>query len=96
MLEEGNLAATYSALAALVALGANLAVDVDGHALVRALGSLQQEDGRWGGSFREKLMGAVQIALRTGSHIMLLCGHHCVLSQRIPIPVWLPPLIVDG
>lgn len=45
-MEEGNLAATYSALAALVALGADLAVDIDGDALVQALGSLQQEDGR--------------------------------------------------
>lgn len=52
--EEGNLAATYSALAALVALGADLTADVDGEALVRALGSLQQEDGRWGSLFRER------------------------------------------
>lgn len=46
-MDEGDLAATYSALAALVALEVDLAAEVDGNALVRALGSLQQEDGRW-------------------------------------------------
>lgn len=46
-MDEGNLAMTYSALATLVTLEADLA-DVDGEAIVRALGSLQQEDGRWG------------------------------------------------
>lgn len=46
-MDEGNLAMTYSALATLITLEADLA-DVDGEAIVRALGSLQQEDGRWG------------------------------------------------
>lgn len=46
-MDEGNLAMTYSALATLVALGDDLA-DVDGEAIVRALRSLQEEDGRWG------------------------------------------------
>lgn len=46
-MDEGNLAMTYSALATLITLDADLA-DVDGDAIVRALGSLQQEDGRWG------------------------------------------------
>lgn len=47
-MDEGNLAMTYSALATLITLEADLA-DVDGDAIVRALGSLQQDDGRWGG-----------------------------------------------
>eukprot|EP00752_Nemacystus_decipiens_P009381 g8384.t1 len=50
-MNEGNLAATYSALAALVSLEVDLAADVDGNALVVALGSLQQEDG----SFRSSV-----------------------------------------
>lgn len=87
ILDEGNLAATYSALAALVALGADLAVDVDGHALVRALGSLQQEDGRLGRVFIPGNFGGGSfITLRTGSHIILLYAHHCLLSQRISTP----------
>lgn len=45
-LDEGNLAATYSALATLVALDVDLTTGVDSDAIVRALGSLQQEDGR--------------------------------------------------
>lgn len=44
-MDEGNLAMTYSALATLVALEADLA-DVNDKAIVRALGSLQQGDGR--------------------------------------------------
>ncbi|CAM9267929.1 unnamed protein product [Hapterophycus canaliculatus] len=44
-MDEGSLPATYSALATLVALEADLAAEVDGDAIVRALGSLQQEDG---------------------------------------------------
>lgn len=44
--DEGNLAATYSALATLVALDFDLTTGVDSDAIVRALGSLQQEDGR--------------------------------------------------
>lgn len=47
-MDEGHLPATYSALAALVALEVDLAADVDGSALVLALRSLQQEDGRCG------------------------------------------------
>ncbi|CAM9779071.1 unnamed protein product, partial [Ectocarpus fasciculatus] len=46
--DEGNLAATYSALATLVALDVDLTsmhTGVDSDAIVRALGSLQQEDG---------------------------------------------------
>lgn len=46
-MDEGNLAMTYSALATLVALEADLA-DVDGEAIVKALKLLQQEDGRYG------------------------------------------------
>lgn len=44
-MDEGNLAMTYSALATLITLEADLA-NVDGGAIVRALGSLQHEDGR--------------------------------------------------
>eukprot|EP00903_Cladosiphon_okamuranus_P011080 g10459.t1 len=50
-MDEGNLAATYSALAALVALQVDLTAEVDANALVLALGSLQQEDG----SFRSSV-----------------------------------------
>lgn len=58
-MDEGNLAATYSALAALVALEVDLAAEVDGHALVLALGSLQQEDGRSGEVERLHMKGSV-------------------------------------
>lgn len=44
-MDEGNLAMTFSALATLVALEDDLK-GVDSEAIVRALGSLQQEDGR--------------------------------------------------
>lgn len=71
-MEEGNLAATYSALAALVALGADLAADVDGDTLVQALGSLQQEDGRWGEFLQEIIGGGSFLALRQAC-ILLSC-----------------------
>lgn len=45
-MDEGNLAMTFSALATLAALEDDLE-GVDIEAIVRALGSLQQEDGRW-------------------------------------------------
>ncbi|CAM9301888.1 unnamed protein product [Scytosiphon promiscuus] len=44
-MDEGNLPATYSSLATLVALEVDLATDVDSDGIVRAMGSLQQEDG---------------------------------------------------
>lgn len=43
---EGNLAMTYSALASLAALGDDFA-DVDVEAILRALRSLQHQDGRY-------------------------------------------------
>lgn len=58
-MDEGNLAATYSSLAALVALEVDLAAEVDVNALVLALAALQQEDGRCGEVERLHMKGSV-------------------------------------
>lgn len=68
-MDEGNLAATYSALAALIALEVDLAAEVDGNAVVLALGSLQQEDGRCGDGgevAHERVTGVGNPRLETG------------------------------
>lgn len=46
VVSEGNLAMTYSALASLATLGDNFS-DVDVGAILRALRTLQHQDGRY-------------------------------------------------
>lgn len=58
-MDEGNIASTYSALAALVALEVDLDAEVNGNALVLALRSLQQEDGRCGEVEKLPIKGSV-------------------------------------
>ena len=70
-MDEGNLAMTYSALATLITLEDDLA-DVDGQAIVRALGSLQQEDGRLGnreGTMRGNITRMVVLAFHSSLNL---------------------------
>lgn len=81
-MDEGNLAMTYSALATLITLEADLA-NVDGEAIVRALGSLQQEDGRWGnkeGMVRETCHSYGMVVLRSYLHLPKAFGVQACLN----------------